>query len=176
MFLNANKLIVGSVVSLFGIGTYPQFGIAQTTNALSADSIELECWKPFTSAAKGLLEWKVHLKEGKIAIEVILPKIQMQPRSDSSAFPDPPEDSIRDWSVFFELCPVLTPEDLGRIRSFEKTQAATVRSKRDLRLIYHADIKTKDHWYRIGQGSYHPVHAKGQGENGTVPKEALRTL
>ena len=118
---------------------------------------ELECCKPFVEASQGLLECRVTLDEGQIAIELLLRKVELVERPGFNESPDPPGDV---WSVTFVMCPCVSKKDSERIRRFEKEQRKSVVQKRDLRLIYHADIKTEDHCFRIVPESYLPKHAK----------------
>jgi hypothetical protein len=117
---------------------------------------ELECCQPFLEASKGLLDCEVSLDHGDITIKVTSKAVLMTPRSDSSAEPG---EFVRDWTVQFVMCPTVSPNDLKRIRNYQAQQAKSVSTKKELRQIYGADVKTKANWYRIVPNQHHPVLA-----------------
>jgi hypothetical protein len=118
---------------------------------------ELEFCKPFLESAKGYVDCEVTVDQGVITVHVITRSVLTQARSDSSGEPG---EFVRDWEILFVMCPIVSRDDLSRIRRYEEQYQRTIRSKSDLRSIYSADIKTSTNWFRVVSDSYHPVRKK----------------
>lgn len=115
---------------------------------------DLDCSKPFISAAKDLMECKTLLHQGEIHIRVCLPRIELTPNEIMALGPG---NEVGDFDVDFILTPLLSRSDLEKIQKLEKERIKSVKNKQQVNVPFRAHLKSQNNWYGIIEPLYFPA-------------------